>query len=156
LQWSAIRLDDAPPTLTIVRGKTIASSRTLPLPPQAVAILRALSPKKADYVFLSRTKGGRAEHLHGESLSRAFSRLCGRLKIDGAVLHDLRRTALSAIVELTGDTALAERIAGHAGGSTLAKHYDRSTRLAPMLDALTAWANAIDDAVARAREEHSR
>ena len=79
-----------------------------------------------------------------------------RLKIADATLHDLRRTALSAVVELTGDTVLAERIAGHKGGSTLAKHYDRSTRLAPMLDTLTAWANAIDDAVARAREEHSR
>ncbi|WP_292531250.1 tyrosine-type recombinase/integrase, partial [Methylocystis sp.] len=153
LQWSAIRLDDAPPTLTIVRGKTIASSRTLPLPPQAVAILRALKTgAKGRYVFPARSDAGRAEHLHAESLSRAFSRLCDRLKIKDATLHDLRRTALSAIVELTGDTALAERIAGQAGRTKLAKHYDRSRRLDAALDALTKWADAIDAARARVTE----
>ncbi|MBG0796658.1 integrase family protein [Methylocystis sp. L43] len=155
LQWSAVHLDDSTPALTVVRAKTAAGVRTLPLPRQAADLLRALkmeTPKKTGFVFPARNEGGRAEHLHPESLSRAFSRLCDRLDIKEAVLHDLRRTALSAIVELKGDTVLAERIAGHKGTTTLSKHYDQSTRLTPMLDALTQWADAIDAARARAKE----
>ncbi len=72
------------------------------------------------------------------------------MKIEGAVLHDLRRTTLSGLVEISGDMALAEKIAGHKGTSTLARHYDRSTRQDAALKALTAWAEAIDDARARA------
>jgi integrase len=153
LEWSAVRLDDPTPVLVIVTGKTKAATRTLPLPPQAVAILRTLraaADSKARHVFPARSGAGRAEHLHAESLSRAFSRLCASLKIEGAVLHDLRRTCLSGIVEITGDETLAERIAGHKGKSTLARHYDRSKRLEPMLGALSAWAEALDAAAARA------
>jgi integrase len=83
-------------------------------------------------------------------LSRAFARLCAGLGIEGAVLHDLRRTCLSGIVEITGDESLAERIAGHKGKTTLARHYDKSRRLDSMLAALSAWATAIDDAAMRA------
>jgi len=152
LEWSAVRLDDAVPTLVVVAGKTKAATRTLPLPAQAVAILRALratADGKARHVFPARSGAGRAEHLHAESLSRAFSRLCAALGIDGAVLHDLRRTALSGIIELTGGEALAERVAGHKGQSALARHYDKAKRLNPMLKALTAWADAVDDAAER-------
>lgn len=153
LTWSAIRLDDPVPTLTIVRAKTEAGVRTLPLPRQAADLLRALKTgAKSRYVFPARSEGGRADHLHAESLSRAFSRVCQRLDIKEAVLHDLRRTALSAFIELTGDEPLAERIAGHKGKSTMSRVYDRSARYAPMLDALNRWAAAIDAARARAKE----
>jgi integrase len=155
LPWAAVRLDDQTPTLTIARGKTQAATRTLPLPAQAVAVLRGLkatAPKNARHVFPARSDGGRAEHLHPESMTRAFARLADRLGIKAATLHDLRRTALSAVVELTGDEGLAERIAGHKGKSTLARVYDRSQRLTPMLDALSRWAYAIDDARARAEQ----
>lgn len=154
LQWSAVRLDDAPATLTVIRGKTKAATRTLPLPPQAVAILRALRAETPNgrYVFPARSDGGRADHLHAESLSRAFSRLCDRLHIKNVVLHDTRRTCLSALIELTGDQGLAERVAGHAGGSTLSRHYDKSQRLDAALKALTQWSNAISAAAVRAKE----
>ncbi len=83
--------------------------------------------------------------------ARAFARVCASLSIEGAVLHDLRRTCLSGVVELTGDETLAERIAGHRARSTLAMHYDQSKRLEPMLKALSAWADAVDDAAMRAQ-----
>jgi len=152
LEWSAVRLDDPTPVLIVVAGKTRAAVRHLPLPASIVtllAALRATADSKAQYVFPARPGAGRAEHLHAESLSRAFSRLCTALRIEGATLHDTRRTCLSAIVELTGDEGLAERIAGHKGQSALARHYDKSKRLAAMLEALTAWADAVDDAAER-------
>jgi integrase len=153
LEWSAVRLDDPMPVIVIVSGKTKAATRTLPLPPQAVAVLRVLRATtngKDRYVFPARSGAGRAKHLHAESLSRAFARLCTSLKIDDAVLHDLRRTCLSGLVEITGDETLAERIAGHKGRSTLSRHYDMSKRLEPMLTAVSAWADALYAAVARA------
>ena len=154
LEWSAVRLDEPTPVIVIVSGKTKAATRTLPLPPQAVAILRslkAIADRKAQYVFPARSAAARrAEHLHAESLSRGFARLCTSLEIEGVVLHDLRRTCLSALVEITDDETLAERVAGHKGKTTLSLHYDKSKRLEPMLAALTAWAGALDDAAARA------
>jgi integrase len=151
LEWSAVRLDDEMPSLTITRSKTKAGLRTLPLPPQAVSLLTQLRKKagRAKYVFPAEEGAKRTPHLHPESLSRAFSRSCEPLKIDNVVLHDLRRTCLSGLIEL-GYGDLAERIAGHAGRSVLARHYDRSNRLEAMREALTAWARAIDNAVHRA------
>ena len=154
LPWEAVRLDDPMPVLVIVAGKTEAASRVLPLPRQAVTLLRALRAQasgNAAYVFPAGARASRVGHMHPESLSRVFVRVCASLKIEGAVLHDCRRTCLSALMELTGDEALAERIAGHKSRSTLSMHYDRSKRLEPMLKALTAWADAVDDAAARAQ-----
>jgi integrase len=153
LEWSSVRLDDATPVLVIVTGKTKSAARTLPLPTQAVAIfreLRVMADRNAQFVFPARLGAGRAEHVHPESLSRAFSRMCSSLKIEGATLHDCRRSAASGLVEITGDPVLVERVLGHKGKTTLARHYDRSMRLAPMLKALSAWADVIDDAAARA------
>jgi integrase len=159
LEWAAVHLDDDLPTLRIAKGKTKAAIRTLPLPRQAATLLRTLKARSggAAYVFpATPAKRGsgrgecRAPHLHPESVSRALARIFEKLKIEAAVEHDLRRTCLSGIVELTGDEGLAERIAGHAGKTTLTRHYDQSKRLAPMLSALQQWADAVDDAAERA------
>ena len=119
LEWSAVRLDDAPPALSIIAGKTEAASRTLPLPAQAVAILRALkahAERGAKYVFPARADAARAEHLHPESLSRAFSRLCVALGIEGATLHDLRRTAaLGHTSNSPATMRWRNALLGHAG-----------------------------------------
>ena len=88
-------------------------------------------------------------------MSRAFSRACAALEIEGASLHDLRRTCLTGLGELTGDDAIAERIAGHKGKSTLARHYDQSRRLAPMLTALQAWSDALEQMASKAAEARS-
>jgi integrase len=152
LEWSAVRLDDEGPSLTITKSKTRAGLRTLPLPRQALALLRELRKKSkgraGHYVFPAEASATRAQHLHPESLSRAFSRLCELLKIDNVVLHDLRRTALSGLMELGYDD-VAERIAGHAGTCLLSRVYDWSNRLDAMRVALAAWADAIEDAVKR-------
>jgi integrase len=153
LQWTAVRLDDDLPTLRVLFGKTKSATRTLPLPPQAVALLRALQAGAAAgglYVFPAQRSNGRAPHLHPESVSRALARIFEKIGIEGAVEHDLRRTCLSGIIESTGDEAIAERIAGHKSKTTLGKHYDQARRYAAMRDALTAWADAVDDAARRA------
>jgi integrase len=153
LEWSAIVLDGETPTLTVTRSKTRAGRRTLPLPPAAVEILSGLkkeAKKGATYVFPGDPGSTRAEHMHPESLSRAFARICERLKIADVSTHDLRRTCLSGLNEL-GYEGLAERIAGHVPSTVMGRHYDKSKRLTPMLEALEAWSAVVDDAARRAK-----
>ena len=117
LEWRAVDLDGDPPTASVTRSKTPAGLRTLPLPPSAVEELRELemAARKGEiYVFPAEPGSRRAQHMHAESLSRAFARACDRLGIAGASTHDLRRTCLSALIEL-GHEGIARRIAGHAG-----------------------------------------
>jgi integrase len=148
LEWSAVRLDDNLPTLVVTRSKTKAGHRALPLPPQAVGLLRerrVSASRKDRFVFPAEEGAKRADHLHPESLSRAFSRACDRLHIADATLHDLRLTCLSGLIEL-GHGEIAERVAGHAAKTVLGRHYDRSNRLDTMSAALTVWADAVDHA----------
>jgi integrase len=152
LEWSAITRDGETPTLTVTRSKTKAGRRTLPLPRAAVDILSGLKKKAkkgATYVFPADAGSARAEHIHPESLSRAFARISDRLKIVDVSTHDVRRTCLSGLNEL-GYEGLAERIAGHVPSTVMGKHYDKSKRLTPILLALEAWSAAVDAAMNRA------
>ena len=153
LEWRAVDIEGAAPSVTITTSKTSAGLRTLPLPQSAIEIfveLRSAAASKAEFVFPSDDGAKRRKHLHPESLSRAFARCCERLGIEGASTHDLRRTCLSGLIEL-GHESVAERIAGHVPRHVLGRHYDRAARLEPMRAALEAWAAAISDAAARAR-----
>jgi len=147
---AAVQLDAEIPTLDIPKAKTEAGVRSIPLPSQCVELLRALldsSDARRKYLFPARTGARRVGHLHPESLSRAFARLCGTLGVDEATFHDLRRTVITGLGELTGDDALAKRIIGHKDErtrSTLARHYDRSRRLKAMLGPLQQWTDALD------------
>lgn len=147
---AAIDLESEIPTLDVRKAKTDAGVRTIPLPTQSVEVLRTLinrADARRKYLFPARTGAKRAGHLHPESLSRAIARLCARLGIAHATFHDLRRTVITGLGELTGDDALAKRIVGHKDKetqSTLAKHYDRSRRLKAMLGPLQRWADALD------------
>jgi integrase len=152
LEWRAVSLDGDEPSISITRSKTAAGLRTLPLPSSAVKELRALqaaAKKNAIYLFPAEDGAKRAKHMHPESLSRAFARTCARLGIAEAATHDMRRTCLSALIEL-GHEGVAGRIAGHRGSGVMAIHYDRATRLGAMRRALNDWSAAIDAAAERA------
>jgi integrase len=147
LEWRALNLDSANPTITVTRSKTRAGFRTLPLPRLAVELVSDLGDARGASFLFQAEQGARREknHLHPESLSRAFARTCKRLGIAEATLHDLRRTCLSGLIEL-GHEAVAERIAGHAPRHVLGRHYDRSARLASMRAALEAWSATVENA----------
>jgi integrase len=162
LEWRIVDLGEAP-SLAVTRSKTKAGLRTLPLPKAAADELRALRAKaKGPWVFPARRDAKRAYHLHPESLSRAFARLCDRLRksedglavegvgLDNVSTHDLRRTAISGLIEL-GHEGVARRIAGHAATDVTGRHYDRSHRVEAMRAGLEGWSAAIDAAARRAR-----
>jgi integrase len=158
LEWRAIDLDGAAPSITVTTSKTSAGLRALPLPRAAVETLRELrvsSGKVQVFLFPAEAGSKRAKHLHPESLSRAFARACDRLGIADASTHDLRRTCLSGLIEL-GHESVAERIAGHVPRHVLGRHYDRSSRMEAMRAGLEAWSAAIDAAAARYVKEVKR
>lgn len=147
LEWVAVHLDDTIPTIDVKSSKTRAGVRSIPLSNQVVELLRQLSShsdKRRKFVFPARSDATRAEHIHPESLSRAFARACEKLSIPGATFHDLRRTLITGLGELTGDDALAKRVAGHKERTTLARHYDQSRRLHAILEPLQRWADALE------------
>jgi integrase len=155
LEWRAVDIDGAAPSITVTRSKTGAGLRALPLPRAAVETLRELranSSKDQAFLFPAEAGSRRARHMHPESLSRAFARACARLGIADASTHDLRRTCLSGLIEL-GHKLVADRIAGHAPRHVIGRHYDRSKRLDAMRDGLEAWSAAIDAAATRYARE---
>jgi integrase len=155
LEWRAVDLDGAAPSITVTRSKTGAGLRALPLPRAAVETLRELranSGKAQVFLFPAEAGSKRVSHMHAESLSRAFARACDRLGIADASTHDLRRTCLSGLIEL-GHESVADRIAGHVPRHVMGRHYDRSKRLEAMRAGLEAWSEAIDAAAARCARE---
>lgn len=152
LEWRAVDLDSAAPSITVTTSKTNAGLRALPLPRAAVETLRELRANSGTgqtFLFPAEAGAKRARHMHPESLSRAFARACDRLGIGDASTHDLRRTCLSGLIEL-GHESVAERIAGHVPRHVLGRHYDRSSRMEAMRAGLEAWSKAVDDACDRA------
>ena len=158
LEWRAVDLDGAGPSISVTTSKTSAGLRALPLPRTAVATLRELREKTSKgqaFLFPAEAGSKRARHLHPESLSRAFARACDRLKIADASTHDLRRTCLSGLIEL-GHESVADRIAGHVPRHVMGRHYDRSKRLDAMRAGLEAWSAAVDAAAERYAKEVKR
>ena len=152
LEWRAVDLDSAAPSITVTTSKTSAGLRALPLPRAAVETLRELrenSDEGQPFLFPAEAGSKRARHMHPESLSRAFARACDRLGIADASTHDLRRTCLSGLIEL-GHESVAERIAGHVPRHVMGRHYDRSSRMEAMRSGLEAWSQAVDNARDRA------
>lgn len=152
LEWRAVDLDSAAPSISVTTSKTSAGLRALPLPRAAVETLRELrenSGKGLAFLFPAEAGSKRARHMHPESLSRAFARACDRLGVADASTLDLRRTCLSGLIEL-GHESVAERIAGHVPRHVMGRHYDRSSRMEAMRAGLEAWSLAVDDARDRA------
>ena len=155
LEWRAVDLDGAAPSITVTRSKTGAGLRALPLPRAAVEILREFEGKFARrpaVSFPGRSRVEASETSASGSLSRAFARACDYLGIADASTHDLRRTFLSGLIEL-GHESVADRIAGHIPRHVMGRHYDRSKRLDAMRDGLEAWSAAVDAAAARYAKE---
>jgi integrase len=96
-----------------------ANAGKLQLPPLAMDVLAGL-PRFArnDYVFAGRG----ANPFDGGKPKAQFDTSCG---VSGWVLHDLRRTARSLMARAGVPREHAERVLGHAIGSTVEQTYNR-------------------------------
>ena len=141
LRWSEIDLDNALWTLPAERSKN-KRQHEVPLSSAAVTLLRGRD-RRGDYVFTSR--GGR----------RAFSGYStAKAKLDKAlgeavapfVLHDIRRSVVTHMVELGIAPHVVEaainHVCGHKGG--VAGVYNRAVYREPKKAALQAWSDWLE------------
>jgi integrase len=126
LTWRAVNWKTDPPTATFhdtktpKRGKT--QSRTIPLPPQAVEVLRSLggdTPPTLGPVFSETEK----KPLRADTLTQAWARACKRAEIEDARVHDLRHTRITELVALGLPIHQVARISGHKDLRMLMRYY---------------------------------
>lgn len=150
---SEIDLESGTWLITAERMKSDKPHR-VPLPPHAIALIReAIKLAQGDatdppaFVFPSPRDG--TKPITASSLTHALDRLTSALKIEDAVVHDLRRTGSTALTsERLGVTPfIRSKILGHAdagGGATVSStHYDANEYLAEKRRAIEAWENLL-------------
>lgn len=154
---SELRLDGANPMWRIPaeRMKRKTRDQFVPLSKSAAKLFaRALElSSSSEYLFPGTTHGRReghgwrAEHIGQESVSRAMAKARELAKVDGIVLHDLRKcvtTWLRETKHTPGD--VCDAILHHARGGVTATHYDFATLEGPVRKALQQWAEHVESA----------
>ena len=151
MRWADLRdLDTEEPTWVLPREATKADrEHTVPLSPEAIAILNDLPHFKGPYVFT--TTGG-------ERPISGFSKYRGRLEkkvkearrkelgeeaepLPAWRLHDLRRTVASGMARLGVQPVVLARVLNHSPGSVqgVTAIYNRHSYLGEQRRALDAW-----------------
>ncbi len=143
MRWSELDLDEALWRLPAKRTKN-GHQHLVPLPRQAVAILREVSRDAADDTAF----GVAGRPFSGYSAAKR--RLDARAGIgSGWTVHDLRRTAVTGMAELGVAPhvieAVVNHLSGHRGG--VAGIYNRAHYAVEKRAALQSWADTIEGIV---------
>ncbi|MGI8704959.1 MAG: tyrosine-type recombinase/integrase [Sphingomicrobium sp.] len=145
MRWEDLNLEQGTWTITSADTKA-ARAHLVPLPPQAVSILKA-TPRLGTYVWT--TDGKR--YLSGYTHVKA--RLDGLLAAQGARLkawrlHDIRRSVATHMVRLGVTETIVGRVLNHAAQGVTAKVYALHSYEPEKRSALTRWAAEIERAIA--------
>lgn len=138
-----------------MKGSRIHS---VPLSPDALTLIRrALEIADADREtpspFVFPTSWSRSRAVMPDSMTRALQRLTTALKIEGATVHDLRRTVSTNLTsERCGVTPfIRSKVLGHldAGGGAVVSsvHYDANSYLTEKRKALQIWSALLMEIV---------
>lgn len=145
-------LDSATPRWDIPaeRMKRKSDNQHVPLPPQAVAVIKAALPNSdGKYVFPGTTHGRqkgawRQEHIGQETVSRAFSRIAKLAKLTDARLHDMRKCVTSWLAEHGHATPeVLDAILHHGRKGVTGSHYNFALYEGQVRKALGLWADHI-------------
>ncbi len=145
MRWCDIDRRDSLWTLPSEATKS-NRAHSVPLAPQALAIIEACPRLHDVYVFPSGGVDGRTF----SGFSKAKRRLDAAAGVNDWTLHDLRRTAATHMARLGVAPHVVERILNHTGGSLggVAGIYNRFSYLPEMRQALEGWAANVDAIVA--------
>lgn len=142
-RWTEFDLEAALWTIPKARTKNGREHR-VPLSKRAVEILTGwkTSPDTND-VFLFPSKGTERDSFSG--FSRCKRRLDKKADVHGWTVHDLRRTAATAMAEMGTPPHVVERILNHTSGTMtpIARVYNRHAYEAEMREALERWAASL-------------
>ena len=126
LTWRAVDWKTDPPTATFYDTKTPKKgkkqSRTIPLSPRVVEVLRSLggeTPPALGPVFCDTEK----TPLRADTLTQAWARACKRAGVEDARVHDLRHTRITELVALGLPIHQVARISGHKDLRMLMRYY---------------------------------
>jgi integrase len=142
LQWSEIDLEARTITLPGARTKN-HQEHTIPLTDAALMVLQSAPPRAGQAYVFGNGKGGFS------GWSWAKTALDDAAKVEGWVLHDLRRTVRTGLGKLGVLPHVAEAILNHLP-ARLIRTYDRNQYAAEKRAALDMWANHLAVAVAQA------
>jgi integrase len=109
IEWPAVNLDAA--TITLLEGETKNDeSRILPLSDALVRLLSRVKQREGR-VFPSK-----------RAMQAAFPKACAVAKIEGLLVHDLRRSAVRNLMDAGTQQAVAMRISGHRDASVFQRY----------------------------------
>jgi integrase len=144
-RWQDVDLDRAEWTIPTTKS---GRAHRLPLPRQAVALLRALGPGTPDAPVFANARGGRLGNWDRET--KRIMHLSGTA---GWTRHDLRRTGATLLGELGHHPHVIEAALNHATiHSTLAAVYNRARYAPAVREALQQLADHLDGIAAGAAE----
>jgi integrase len=149
LRWSEIEHIADPERAQIALPKErVKNGRAhdVPLSDVALQVLQAQHQIAGRDLVFGEGEGGYS----GWSRSKAALDAAGRVK--GWTLHDLRRTAATRMADIGVQPHIIEAVINHVSGhkSGVAGIYDRATYSAEKREALNAWANHLQVAIAQA------
>ena len=123
-------------TLAVVKGKTSASRRVLPLSAAARVLLVETCDGVSDGAALLFPMPRARKQIPSNAISKACRALVKRLGHKSWTPHDLRRSVTTELHELGVDYGVVKRITGHVGADVHASVYDRSRQTEKMRAAL--------------------
>ena len=170
---AGMRLDelDLDRGLWLITGDRMKSGRPhlVPLPPLAVTLIRealelAKFGREDEPPTVFPARGNPAKSIRADSLTHALTELYGALEIEGAILHDLRRTGSTALTSesLGISHFVRSQVLSHTtdsgGGAVVSSaHYDQNSYLPEKRRALEAWEGLLlEIAAGQARPSNVR
>lgn len=143
-------------TWTLPRSTTKGGKEhVVPLPEQAIPLLRALVEKHGDGPLFPASTSGRAKssrsayHVAEASVSRAVAAWCKDAGFPAFTPRDLRRTWKSRTADAGIERFMRDLIQQHAqAGDTGSRFYDRADYLPQMREAMVKWSAWLGEALA--------
>jgi integrase len=117
LTWAAVHLDAVPPSIEVLKGKTKAARRRIPLTARAARILTEIQEMQrldteTEYVHVFTSEG---RTVGATWMSHTFRSVARNLELPGTcVLHSTRHTFCSRLGEAGADAFSIQRLAGHS------------------------------------------
>lgn len=154
--WPAYDLDTGTVTLLDPKGRGGPRKHVVPLPPEAIAILKALGQVNGEVDWPLTTDG--KTRLRHETLVKAVGDIRGLKKgsepefATPFTLRDIRRTVETTLASFGVSREIRAQLLSHGRGDKIAQTYDHHSYLAEKRQALEQWRDFLNGRTERRRK----